>query len=390
MVELVNKKDCTGCMACAQICPNNAIDRTEYDAGFLYPVINNSKCINCGLCIKVCPQIEENNIQKGKVLKVYGVKHKNKEILKQSSSGAAFVILAEYIFSLGNSYVFGARFDDDFNVIHDFSDNYEGISAFKGSKYVQSDIKNTYIKTKELLLEGANVLFTGTPCQISGLKGYLGKDYDNLITVDLICHGVPTPKIWKDYVRFIEKKYGKDIVKYNLRSKWQGIHTSIEFSNGKILEDKNDIISYIDTYYHHHHMRPCCFNCKYANLNRISDITIGDFWGIEKVNNNFKDDLGVSVMIINSQKGLDIFELIKDKILYIESNTDECMQPHLKEPVKIRNTKEYKRFWALYHKNGYVAIAKRYSKYGKIYRIKLEIKKIIRFLKDKLRPFIKR
>lgn len=390
MVKLASKEDCTGCMACEQFCDYNAINKIEDEKGFIYPVIDFSKCIGCGLCRKVCPQIKEKNIQQGEVLKVYAVKYKEKEVVKKSSSGAAFVALSEYIFSLGNGYVFGAKFDEEFNVIHDCADNYNDINVFKGSKYVQSDIGNTYKKVKKMLLAGVNVLFVGTPCQIAGLKSFLGKSYENLITVDLICHGVPSPKIWRDFVDFIEKRYNKNITNFNLRSKWKGIHTSIEFDDGKIEEDKNDILSYCDVYYHHHHMRSSCFNCQYANLNRISDITIGDFWGIEKVDKDFCDDLGVSVMLINSAKGIEVFENIKNNLLYIESNTHECMQPHLKEPVKITKTREYKKFWDIYNKKGYEMLAKKYSRYGVNYRIKRKTKMMIRVLKDWIRPFIKR
>lgn len=219
LTKLAEKKECSGCMACIQVCSCGAINSVQDEKGFFYPVVEQSKCINCGMCNRVCSQLNFNDIKRGNVLEVYGVKHKDEAILKKSSSGAAFVALSEYMFTFKEAYIFGAKFDKDFNVIHDYVNNYNDIEIFKGSKYVQSNTKNSYKNAKNFLEQGAYVLYTGTPCQIAGLKTYLGKEYERLITVDLICHGVPSPKIWEDYVSFIEERYGKKIKKYNFRSR---------------------------------------------------------------------------------------------------------------------------------------------------------------------------
>jgi len=196
-VQPVKKELCTGCNACYSICPAHCISIQEDPEGFLYPVIEKEKCTSCKKCENICPAAVKGN--KRKPLSVYAARNPDEQIRRQSSSGGIFTLIAEYIIQKGG-VVFGARFNDNWEVVHDYTETVEGLAVFRGSKYVQSRIGDTYIKTKNFLLAGRKVLFSGTPCQIAGLKAYLQKDYDNLLTVDLVCHGVPSPLVWKRYL----------------------------------------------------------------------------------------------------------------------------------------------------------------------------------------------
>ena len=197
MIKSTNKKLCTGCAACYSICPVRCISMQEDSEGFLYPVVEKDKCTSCKKCETVCPAIVQRNERKP--LYVYAAKNLNEEIRRQSSSGGIFTLIAESIIQEGG-VVFGARFNENWEVVHDYTETIEGLAAFRGSKYVQSRIGNTYLSAKDFLLAGRKVLFSGTPCQIAGLKAFLQDDYDNLLTVDLVCHGVPSPLVWKRYL----------------------------------------------------------------------------------------------------------------------------------------------------------------------------------------------
>lgn len=197
MINIAVKSKCTGCSACVQRCPKQCISFEEDSEGFYYPQVNLSLCINCGLCEKVCPVLQQDKPRNPVI--VYAAKNSNLSTRLASSSGGIFALLAETILRQ-NGVVFGARFDNEWNVIHDYTESLDGLSVFLGSKYVQSKIGNTYKYAERFLKEGRKVLFSGTPCQIVGLKKYLRKDYDTLLTVDFVCHGVPSPMIWRDYL----------------------------------------------------------------------------------------------------------------------------------------------------------------------------------------------
>ena len=311
MINILNKAKCCGCSACFNICPENAITM-EYDSeGFLYPKIDNAKCTKCGLCLKVCPII--NNKKDNKVLEVYAAKNKNIEEQLKSSSGGIFSIFANYV--LGQKgIVFGASFDSNWKIVHKYIDKKEDLDSLRRSKYVQSDINITYKQVKQFLDNDRLVLFTGTPCQIAGLKSYLPKNYENLISIDLICLQVGSPLVFQKslndnindiknikHIDFREKAYG-----------WDNSRMLI------ILKDdtySSQIIRYRDGYMAGLFSRPACHKC-YFKGNRNSDFTIGDLWGINKIVPEMYDKKGVSVLTLNSQKAKQIFELIKDDILY--------------------------------------------------------------------------
>ncbi|MFR5684657.1 MAG: Coenzyme F420 hydrogenase/dehydrogenase, beta subunit C-terminal domain, partial [Clostridia bacterium] len=298
---MIEKIKCYGCGACSKICPKNAIIMKMDKKGFFYPEIEKEKCIQCGLCEKVCWNPESNNEYFKEPL-VYAVKSKDMQTRLQSSSGGVFTQFAKICLE-ENGVVYGACYAEDFEVKHIRIGNIEEIQKLRGSKYVQSNLKNVYSEVKKDLQNGKKVMFVGTPCQVYGLNQYLrGIDKLNLILVDLVCHGVTSPKIWKDYITFIERKYHGKLSKYTFRNKekgWRGYHPLAKFDNGRKIESRC-ITSYTNLFSTDLALREGCYQCNFSSTHRKSDITIGDFWGLEKTIPEFIDDLGVSLVLINT------------------------------------------------------------------------------------------
>ena len=338
-IKILNKKDCTGCRACEQICPVKAITMQEDDEGFLIPIVNKDKCINCGLCKKTCGQIERHHNTDNLPNKIFlGMKPKEKEIAQNSTSGGMAYLVSKYIIEQ-NGVVFGSAYDKNLMPHHIYITNIEELQKIRGSKYVTSDTKQTYKDVKEFLEQGKLVLYTGVPCQIGGLKKYLKKDYENLYTIDIICHGVPSQKIFKKYLENEEKKLGEKIISYNIRSKnkvdWgMGFCAEIKTEN-KIKFSKADFDSYYTAFLKGKIYRECCYECKYGNLDRVGDITLGDLWGIEQFDYEFYDESGVSLAIINTLKGKKIFDKIKKHIEYREYKEEQVTKfnGNLKHPT---------------------------------------------------------
>lgn len=356
-MNLVEKKsNCTGCGACSVLCPSSAIKMREDEKGFLYPEIMNKYCTNCGICKRNCPNLAERNNQNENI-EIYAMKNKEENIRKSSSSGGVFYEYAKSILD-ENGVVYGAAYNQFNEVEHIRVDSKENIYKLQGSKYTQSTIINTYEQVKKDLQNGKKVLFSGTPCQIAGIKAYIAKkriDTENFYTCDIICHGVPSPKIFKEYLKELENKYKSKIKKINFRHKeHQNTQiTRIEFENGEYYQ--SDIYSRNNQYWNlfigNYILRESCYECKYANLNRLGDITLGDFWGIEKSIQNFDDNKGVSLVLINSEKGKEIFKKIKDKFDIEKSCKENCLQNNLIKPSEKNNN--YDKFWEEYLKFGY-------------------------------------
>lgn len=320
----LDKKSCTGCRMCEQICPVKAIKMVENNEGFIEPVVDNNKCINCGLCVKRCPQLNNILDENSRTIEVYAAKNKNIEEQKTSSSGGIFSVLSNYVLDK-NGKVYGCTLDDNLNIKHIGISNKSELNKIKGSKYVQSNTENTFEEVKEDLKNNKFVLYSGTPCQIAGLKAFLGKEYNNLITVDLVCHGVPSPKLFKAYLKWLENKNDSKIKTYEFRNKeknaW-GLTAKIVFENGKIKYVKAETDPYYKTFLDSKTYREVCYNCKYANENRVGDITLADYWGIEKEHPEFYDENGVSAILINTIKGKEIFEKVRENI-EVEKSTLE-------------------------------------------------------------------
>ncbi len=314
MIEILDKSKCCGCTACYNVCPKKCITMEADLEGFKYPVINKENCIDCGLCEKVCPCLKEYQDQGEPV--AYVIQNNNQEVLRDSTSGGFFTPLAQYIIE-NNGVVYGAVFDENFNVIHKkcSQTNKNDICMFRGSKYVQSDLGTTFSDVKSCLEQGRLVCFSGTPCQIEGLKYYLQRDYNNLITVDFVCRSIPSPLLWDKYKSFQENKYGSKIVSVNFRNKTYGYHSGtmkLEFQNGKIYQGSNRIDFYNKLFHSDICSRPSCYNCFAKKYNRLSDYTIYDSWETGLLVDNLKDnDKGFTNVVIHSKKGIDIFNKIK-------------------------------------------------------------------------------
>jgi coenzyme F420-reducing hydrogenase beta subunit len=306
-----NLADCTGCYACYSICPKDCISMEVDAEGFWYPHIDIEECIDCGACDRVCPTFNKKEIINEP--EAYACINKNEKIRLESSSGGIFSLVADMILDK-NGVVFGALFDDNYKVIHNYIDTKNELYKFRGSKYVQSKIGDSFIKAKAFLDEGRLVLFSGTPCQIAGLYSFLGKDYDNLYSIDLICHGVPSPDIWEKYVNYREKEAKSKSTKISFKDKREGWKSSsqyFKFENGREYIKNIGADLYLKAFLKNICLRPSCYECQFKSIHRESDITLADFWGIENVIPEMDDNKGTSAVFINSKKGHDIFKQIE-------------------------------------------------------------------------------
>lgn len=306
MIQVIRKQNCCGCSACVQACPRQCIKMQEDEEGFLYPEVERKDCVDCGMCEKVCPVVHQG--EPALPLKVYAAKHPDEKIRLGSSSGGIFTLLAEKMIAEGG-VVFGARFDTRWEVIHNYTETVEGLSAFRGSKYVQSSIGDSLRQAECFLKAGRKVLFSGTPCQIAGLKLFLRKEYDHLLTVDVVCHGVPSPLVWKRYLR--ESIQGKDrnvgaVYGIDFRDKSTGWKEySVTFrGNGKILftEPARQNL-FMRGFLADLYLRPSCHACPAKCFKSSSDITLGDFWGVQRFFGEYDDDRGVSAIMVNTGHG---------------------------------------------------------------------------------------
>ena len=328
--EICSYKLCSGCGACASSCPQNCIEMKADNEGFLRPEIDYSKCISCGKCRNICPVINRYK-DDNREPKVIAAKNKDDAVRLSSSSGGVFFAVAEKIIESGG-VVFGAGFDKDMNVVHKFSETVEGIKEFKGSKYVQSNIGNSYLKAKEFLDAGRVVLFTGTPCQIGGLQAYLGKEYNNLYTLDFICHGVPSPLVWQKYVKYKEKKAASKTQSAFFRHKkygWKKFSLQFKFSN---CSENLQVLSedlYMQGFLADLYLRPSCYQCSFKNMHRVSNITLADFWGIDNIAPEFNDDKGTSLVLIHSLKGESLWEEVSSKFDVLKVDFDDAIKSNL-------------------------------------------------------------
>lgn len=324
-LEIKDKKDCMGCHACSNICPQSCISMDTDSEGFWYPKVNYDKCIKCGLCVKVCPTINKITVENNP--KAYGCMNKNETVRLESSSGGIFTLVAEQIIDC-DGVVFGVGFDEDFEVVHSYIERKEELNKFRGSKYVQSKIGDTYEEVKDFLKQGREVLFTGTPCQISGLKSYLGKEYDNLFTMDNICHGVPSPKVWDKYISYREKEAGSPPRRIAFRLKnegWKLYSVSFLFNNDTEYRQTLRKDLYMRAFLKDVCLRPSCYECEFKSLHRQSDITLADFWGIQNILPEIDDDKGTSLIFVNSAVGQTMLDRIKNKIECKEVDIDKAV-----------------------------------------------------------------
>ena len=383
MIEIKNKKDCTGCSACYSICPQNAIKMKEDEEGFKYPVVDEKKCIKCGLCMKICPM--QKNEEKNNDFKAYACKNINERERLNSSSGGIFGLIAREILNQ-NGIVIGATFDKENIVNHISINQIEQLPLLYGSKYVQSNMNDIYKKTKQFLAAGKKVLFTGTPCQIEGLYSFLQHDYENLYTQDLICHGVPSPKVWKMYLEYISKKCGNKIKKIEFRNKdngWKDFNLKITFEDNSIFEESHNTNIFMKLFLGNVILRDSCYSCKFKKIHRKSDITLADFWGIENVLPRFDDDKGVSAVLINSNKGQEIFNKIKQDLICKEVNINDIIKYNENAIESVNRNRHSKTFFSKFGEKNvdFEKLAKGSTKITLLDKIDNKIYRILKKLK---------
>jgi NAD-dependent dihydropyrimidine dehydrogenase PreA subunit len=377
MINIRHKEDCCGCSACAERCPKQCISMNEDEEGFLYPIVDASLCINCGLCEKVCPVINQDATRAP--IKTFAAKHQNEKVRLKSSSGGIFSLIAEKVIDEGG-VVFGARFNERWEVEHDYAMTKEGLSCFMGSKYVQSQMNDNFKKAEQFIKEGRKVLFTGTACQIAGLREFLRKDYDNLLLVDVVCHGVPSPRVWRDYIMeyvirptaeqgrreqlsiedidaisFRDKSTGWENNSFvaTAKSHQEGLGNAIPLLNtneSKLLYEKHGDNLFMRGFLSNIYLRPSCFKCPAKAGKSGSDITLGDFWGIAETIPDMDDDKGTSAVLINSRKGEKFYESLA--AVNVGSEYQEVLNHNPAIAASSKKSAFSEQFWNIYGSSG--------------------------------------
>lgn len=341
-------KDCAGCYACIQACPKKCFSKAEDENGFFYPKFDPSNCVECKICESVCPASAKNSEKfKNAPLSANAFINASKEDLKRSSSGGAFTAIAK-IFCDGNYVIFGAKYDGKSKVWHDCIEDVSQIDVFRKSKYLQSDVGNSYVKARDFLKSGKKVLFTGTPCQIAALKLFLKKDYENLLTLDLSCHGVSNSKLNLNYLHCLEQKYGKKIISYTFREKISNFLKKspqcsfIRFQDGSVKYENFDLLyrGFISSLF----KREGCFACKFIDSNRVSDFTLADFWGIRELDGSLTDKDGCSLLLVNTEKAEKIAKKLKNFGIFKAFPLKDAVKKNYplakREPSKIHPLRE--------------------------------------------------
>lgn len=343
--RLKSSSECTGCMACVNACNRNCISMIKQSDGFFYPIIDENNCVSCGACTNVC---RAKTATGNKPMMAVACYNHDSEIRYASSSGGAFMILAEDVIKKGGA-VYGAAFDQDFSVVHIRADSTEEARKLMGSKYVQSRINDIYRLVARDLASNRYVLFSGTPCQIYALNSFLGRNHDRLITVEVICHGVPSPGVWHKYFEGVKRTLGNDIKSINFRDKstgWKRYSVGIYTAINKLIEP-SDVNIYMRLFLGDYILRESCYHCRFTSLKRYADITIGDCWGIDKICPDMQAENGVSVIILNTQKSLTLFRDVSEGLDYMEVSVKDVIRvnkSYLVSPLKPSLRKEISQF----------------------------------------------
>ena len=344
MIQITDKLKCCGCNACGDICPKDAITFKTDIEGFWYPEVDMERCIDCGLCEKVCPEQHIGELKKNDYERPITIAAINKDMQVRwdSTSGGGFSALADVMYRKGG-YVSGAVYNEDFSVSNFISDNPGDLLRLRSSKYLQSNAGGLYKQIRELLRKGEKVLACGTPCQMAALRSYLCKDYDNLIIVDFVCRGVNSPKVYRKYLDSLERKYGGKVVYVKAKNKelgWRNLTRKVVFDNGKSYYGVRMEDDFRRGYHTNVFCRPSCYVCRYKGFPRMADITIADYWGIERVDKNLDNNIGTSMVLLNSKKGEAYFEQVKDKLEWIYTEFESILPGNIAlrkpiEPAKI-------------------------------------------------------
>lgn len=359
MKQVHEKEDCCGCTACMSICPKQTIFMKKDTCGFSYPLIDERNCIDCGLCRKICSFIKSNNYENTK--HAFVLKHNDFLVVKESRSGGAFTAISDIVLGQ-DGIVYGAYLDDRKYVRHIRTDTKKDRNLLRKSKYVQSDLQGIFQMIKDDLKIGKYVMFTGTGCQCDGLKGFIEQSHvpdKKLLLCDVVCHSNASPGLFEKYLNYQEKKHKSSIKEFYFRDKekydWQNHVEKIVFSNGRVF--------YTDEYtnlFFSNDIRPSCFKCKYTSLKRCSDLTLADCWGGEKIYPELVDKTGASLMLVNTVKGKEYLEKIREEVTIKEIDIEDIMQPRLKEPAE--RSQLYETFWYDYNSLEFDDFLKKYSK----------------------------
>lgn len=352
-IKLASPIDCTACAACVSVCPQKCISMVEDKEGFLQPKIDTKQCILCHKCEKTCPILNTESISDDFETKAYAVINKDDEIRAQSSSGGVFFPLAKWVIEQGG-VVFGARWNDKWDVVHDYAEDIEGVKAFMRSKYVQSVVGDTLKQAKDFLDSGRWVLYSGTPCQLGGLRAYLGKEYERLIQVDLICHGVPSPGVWRSYLK---DYFGKEkIIGINFRDKkkgWIGFQCVINTDEKEIREGQMEN-TFFKGFLKNVYLRNSCYDCHFRAFHRLSDITLADYWGVNDICPQIYDNFGVSAVFIHTKQGSKIIDNISAKLIITEQQETDRLILHNMSMVKdFMKPKSRKSFYCIFNILGF-------------------------------------
>ncbi len=362
MVDTFSPKQCNGCKMCGDLCPVNAISYHTDEKGFWYPVIDHSKCIRCNKCEKICPHVNGCIRYKNPPV-VYAAWSKDHEIRMQSTSGGLSYELGKKVINNGG-YVVGCSYADCYRkAVHMVAHTLEELEPLMQSKYLQSDTAGIYRKVKKLLDKGNLVMFVGTPCHNAALANYLDKEYDRLIQVEFICRGITSPLAHERYLDYLEDKFHSDIVYFRSKDKrysWNAFGTAAKFQNGDEYFKNRGFDPKVVSYHRNLTVRPSCEECKCKTPNRVADITLADFWGIEKSSLNPYLEEGTSVVLINSPKAMALFQSLGDSIGFYEKNIEDVAKgnPALYHNLKL--SRHWEAFWDDFGKYPFDVLVKKY------------------------------
>ncbi len=376
-LEKYDKQKCTGCHACKVSCPVDCISMKTDKEGFWYPEVSD-KCIDCSKCIKACHIFNDNSTQNNPV--AYACINKDEEVRMKSSSGGVFYELAKQTIAKGG-VVFGAALNEDLELEHSYAEDLDGIKKYQGSKYLQSRIGNCYKETKIFLKSGRLVLFSATPCQIGGLKAFLGKEYSTLFCVDIICHGVPSPMVWQKYVKYQQACYSAKINKISFRDKekgWKNYHMQYEFRDGLSYVASHREDSYMQSFLKDLCLRPSCYDCDFKTINRQSDITLADFWGVQHIMPEMDDDKGTSLIFVNSHVGNDLLGEISTSLKIKEVDLDVAIANNpsaIKSVAKPKKREEF--LQKISRGDDFAKIALKYTHVSVFVKIKKMVRRML-------------
>lgn len=364
MIDVKDKKKCTGCHACMSVCPRKCIRMMPDEEGFLYPQVDKEQCIGCGACEKVCPVLHPSDRQFP--LQVYAARNWDEDVRMSSSSGGVFTLLAREIIRRGG-VVFGASFAKDWQVVHSWTEQMEGLAAFQGAKYVQSLMGDTYLQVCRFLKQGRWVLFSGTPCQVAGLKHFLRTSYERLLTVDVVCHGVPSPLVWRTYLDSINP-CNAPITALSMRDKsrgWKQYGMEIRTEDTVLYTGKAAMNLYSQGYLDNLYLRPSCYACPVRKGRSHSDLTLGDFWGIERVYPSMDDNRGTGLVLVNTPMGMNFYRSLL--VLQKEVTYEQALRgnPSLEYSAPLTEVRE--EFWRRFPAEGMKVVSDIHQRKRKIW-----------------------